>query len=498
MHYNAPRYIGFGRVIYFMKSKSTRRPPSKVRLPLWLWGIIAGLAVILLIGISVWLFRTVQTTVASFDVVNPDFSDVTVSNSASPQNAENLNEPELTIDQPGAPLISSEALEAWDGTERVTILLLGIDQRCEETGPTHTDTMMLVTIDPLGLSASVLSLPRDLWVEIPGFGLDRINQANYLGDAFEYPGGGPILATETVESLLGIDINYYVAVNFDAFVQAVDLIGGIEIEVPEDIDDQTYPDRCYGYDPFTIEAGTHQLSGEEALKYARTRATFGGDVDRAGRQQAVVMAVRDKAMQLDNVPQLIAQAPRLWQTFQENVRTNMTLDEALQLALLAQDIPRDSIYTAVIDFNYVYNEVTPDGRAVLVPIRENIRQLRDQLFTPPVIPTPVIENLPALMAAEDARVGIYNGTAVFGLAAATEEYLKEYGLKVTEIGNADSSAYLTSQVITYGKFPNTARYLTQLMHIPPLNVSEGTVPEGDFDVLVIIGNEWRVPDSDEP
>jgi hypothetical protein len=210
------------------------------------------------------------------------------------------------------------------------------------------------------------------------------------------------------------------------------------------------------------------------------------------------MAAREKALQLDNVPQLIAQAPRLWQTFQDNVRTNMSLDEALQLGLLAQDIPRDSIHTAVIDYDYVLNEVTPDGRAVLVPIRENIRQLRDQLFTPPVIPTPVIENLPALMSAENARVGVYNGTARFGLAADTEAYLKEYDLNLTEIGNADSSAYLTSQVITYGRFPNTARYLTQLMHIPPLNVSEGTSPEGDFDVLVIIGNDWEVPKSNEP
>jgi hypothetical protein len=173
------------------------------------------------------------------------------------------------------------------------------------------------------------------------------------------------------------------------------------------------------------------------------------------------------------------------------------VEEGLQLGLLAQDIPEGSIYTAVIDYNYVYNEVTPDGRAVLVPIRENIRQLRDQLFTPPIIPTPVIENLPALMADERARVAVYNGTAVFGLAAVTQEYLQQYGLNITEVGNADSSTYHTSQVITYGRFPNTVRYLTQLLHIPPLNLSEGTTPEGDFDVLVIIGDDWRVPGNED-
>jgi LCP family protein required for cell wall assembly len=455
--------------------------------------VITAVALLLLLALSLWLFRTVQSAVSTLEVVSPDFNNVAVAESPTQAGQTLPDSPQVLVDNGDTPLISSEALQRWQGTERVTILMLGIDQRCEETGPTHTDTMMVVTIDPLGLSAGMLSLPRDLWVEIPGVGVDRINQAHYFGETYEYPGGGPALAMETVESLLGVPVDYYVTVNFDAFVEMVDMIGGIDIDAPEAIDDPNYPDRCYGYDPFQIDEGMHHLDGQQALKYARTRATFGGDVDRAGRQQAVLLAVRDKVLQLENLPQLIAQAPLLWQTFQENVRTNLTLEEALQLGLLAQDIPESSIYSAVIDYNYVYNEVTPDGRAVLVPIRENIRQLRDQLFAPPVIPTPVIENLPALMANEGARVAVYNGTAVFGLATETEEYLKQNGINVTEVGNADSSTYLTSQIVTYGRFPNTARYLTQLMHIPPLNQSEGTTPEGDFDVLVIIGDDWRVP-----
>lgn len=488
-----PAQNGFGRINRMKSHTSSRRSPARVRLPLWLWGLLAVVATILLLAVSVWLFRTIQGAVSSTEVINPDFSDVIVAE-ASPDNQQNpMGTPSFTIIQPPTEGISSAALQAWQSTERVSILLLGIDQRCDETGPNHTDTMMVVTIDPLSLSAGVLSLPRDLWVEIPGFGTDRVNQANYYGEAFEYPGGGPALAVETVEALLGVPIDYYVTVNFDAFVEVVDLIGGIDIQAPEAIDDLSYPDRCYGYDPFHITAGNHHLNGQQALKYARTRATFGGDVDRAGRQQAVILAVRDRAVQLDNLPQLIAQAPLLWQTFQKNVRTNLSLEEALQLGRLAQNIPKGSIYTAVIDYNYVYNEVTPDGRAVLVPVRDNIRLLRDQLFTPPVIPTPMIENLPALMANENARVAVYNGTAVFGLAAATEEYLQQYGLNIAEVGNADSSTFLTSQVITYGHYPNTVRYLTQLMHIPPLNISQGTTPQGDFNVLVIIGDDWRVP-----
>jgi hypothetical protein len=131
----------------------------------------------------------------------------------------------------------------------------------------------------------------------------------------------------------------------------------------------------------------------------------------------------------------------------------------------------------------------------LVPNREKIRELRDELFTPPAIPTPVIENLPALTANEGARVAIYNGTSIFGLAAATQEYLQRFNINVTEIGNADSGNYRTSQIIDYGAHPNTTLYLTRLMKVPPLNISNGENPPGEYDVLVIVGNDWQTPDS---
>jgi polyisoprenyl-teichoic acid--peptidoglycan teichoic acid transferase len=477
-------------------SSPNRRPQTGVRLPLWALGLIAIVLLIILVGSSVWLFRTVREMTAAWEVTNPDFGVV-----EEPA----VNDPAVSPDQPlptratnsVSPLISlaAESITPWQGQERITILMLGIDQRCDETGPNHTDSMMLLTIDPVGLSAGILSLPRDMWVSIPNVGVDRINQANYFGEAYNYPGGGPALAMETVESLLGVKIDYYAAVNFDAFVQIVDEIGGIDLIVPEAIDDPTYPDRCYGYEPFSIAAGEQHLDGGMALKYARTRATFGGDVDRAGRQQAVVLAVRDRILRLEMLPQLVRGGPAIWGALQGNVRTNLTLEEALQLALLVQDIPRSSIKTAVINFDYVYPETTPDGRQVLVPIRDNIRQLRNTLFTPPVIPTPEIQNLPGLMADENARVAIYNGTPVFGLASETQAYLLANNVNITEVGNADTATYRTTQIIDYGNHPNTQRFLIQLMGIPPLNISNGENPDGDFDLMIILGNDWRVPDQ---
>jgi LCP family protein required for cell wall assembly len=483
-----------------MKSSSgQRRPPPKIRLPLWGVVLLTLVLGIFLVISGIWLFRTVREVAASWQTDSPRFVDSEENTGDSGMSG--LDEPLVSASTPVAgndTALSPEALQPWSGYDRVTILFLGIDLRCDEEGPTHTDSMMVITIDPVGMSAAALSLPRDLWVEIPGYGVNRINQAYFMGEAYDYPGGGAALAMETVEATLGVPVDYYAAINFQAFIDFVDLTDGITVNVEEPIEDPTYPDNCYGYDPFFIGPGEHDLDGAQALKYARTRATAGGDVDRAGRQQEVVLAVRDKVLQLNMIPRLLVQAPQLWQSFRQNVKTNLKLDEALQLALLAQDIPRDSIRMEVIDYDYVYNETTPDGQQVLVPNRESIRALRDQLFSPAAIPTPVIENLPQMMREEAARVVVNNGTSVFGLASETQDYLRGYGIQVVEVGNADSSTYPSTQILDFGTHPNTTRYIAELMGVPPLNISYSSKTAEDYDVLVIIGNDWSVPTPTPP
>ena len=177
-----------------------------------------------------------------------------------------------------------ETQEAWDGKSRVNLLIMGLDARDLEATAPRTDSMILFTMDPVNLTAGMISIPRDLWVEIPTSGYGRINTAHYLGDLYDYPGGGPALAALTVERNLGIHIDYYVRINFEAFVTFVDEIGGIDIEVPETIDDPLYPDNNYGYEPLYIEAGLQHFYGDMALKYARTRHSGNGDFDRARRQ----------------------------------------------------------------------------------------------------------------------------------------------------------------------------------------------------------------------
>ena len=465
------------------------------RLPIWALAILAGLLLIIVVASAVWLFRTVQNMALASMSSTPEFA--VPEEGVANEQVVTGDTPQDNSEQP-LPIIEPDEIEPWSGNERINFLFLGVDQRCDEEGPTHTDSIMMVTVDPLSMSVALLSLPRDLWLDIPGFGVDRINQAYYFGQAYEYPGGGQALAMETIEALLGIPVDYYVTVDFAGFIEAVDLIGGIVVDVPEPIVDPNYPDNCYGYDPFSLEAGKQRLNGEVALKFARTRATFGGDVDRAERQQEVLLAIRNQVLRVEQFPKLLVQAPQLWQTFQDNVKTNLSLEDALELALLVQEIPEENIQTAVLDFNYVYNETTPDGRQVLVPLRNEIRTLRDELFAPPAVPTPVIENLPQFMVQEGARVAIYNGTAVFGLAAETQSYLQDLDVDVSEIGNADSSTYKTSQILDYGFHPYTIQFLIQEMQIPPLNIKNATGPDGDYDVLVIMGNDWANQLQGEP
>lgn len=472
-------------------------------LPPWLIALLAVGVLLVLSGSGVAVYRWARGLASSVEVTAPPAlsAEETGGDSAEsdPINPSALSDPvvvEVGLESTPVPARSSGGtFQPWQGTERVTVLLLGNDLRCEEEGPNRTDSIMLVSFDPVARSASMLSLPRDLWVEIPGVGMDRINQAHYWGEYYEYPGGGAALAMLTVENLLGVPIDHYLTVNFDGFVQFIDLIGGIDIEIPETIDDPNYPDDCYGYAGFSVKAGWYEgFDGQATLKYARTRATPGGDVDRAQRQQAVILAVRDRVLRLNMLPQLIGRSPQLWQTLQNNVSTSLTDVEAIQLALLVQEVPRENIETAVIDYTGVIDKTTPDGRDVLVPLREKLRALRLQLFAPVSAPTPVVADLLEKMQAEGARVAVYNGTPVFGLAGRTQTYLVERGVDVTAIGNADAATYVTTLITDYGDHPHTLQYLTDLMQLPPLNADRSdATPPGDFDVLIILGNDWDVP-----
>jgi LCP family protein required for cell wall assembly len=283
---------------------------------------------------------------------------------------------DLPIEVDPAP--RSDSTPDWSQKERVNVLLLGVDQRPNEEGPWRSDTMIVATIDPKTMTAGAVSIPRDLYVEIPGYGEQRINMAHFLGDAYDYPGGGPGLAVKTIEYNLGIPIHYYVRVNFQGFREIIDYLGGITIDVEEEIWDYQYPDGQLGYTTVHIPEGTQLMNGRMALQYARTRHG-GTDFDRLRRQQQVIMAVRDKALRLDLLPRI----PALAATMGHTVSTNLQLGEVITLAQIAAQIDAEDIHFAVIDETMTVPIVLDNGADVLFLERDKLRGIVEEIFEAP-------------------------------------------------------------------------------------------------------------------
>jgi LCP family protein required for cell wall assembly len=291
----------------------------------------------------------------------------------------------------GAEPSSEETLVAvapWQDPRRVSILLLGIDQRAGETGTFATDTIILLSLDPVGKTGALLSIPRDLWVQMPGLNQPgRINTANIIGDDINYPGGGgPAYAARVVEKELGITIQHYVLINFEVFTTLIDAIGPVEVCPPEPIDDDKYPDGSYGTISIHFDAGCQALEAERLLQYARTRHSD-SDIGRSSRQQEVILAVRDKVLSAGGVLSLLPQVPTLWRSVQDNIRTDLTLEEVISLARTAETIPDSEIRQSQISFGEVELGTTADGDQILMPIHSDIQALVQDLFRPPGAPS---------------------------------------------------------------------------------------------------------------
>lgn len=271
-------------------------------------------------------------------------------------------------------------IEPWDGESRFTVLVMGLDRRPGETGLAYrTDTMLVVSLDPETNSIGILSIPRDLYVPVPGYSqLQRVNSAMVLGE-LQRTGYGPTLAMQTVQNNLGIRINDYFVVDFNGFIKFVDAIGGIEVTTNYTINDPAYPNMYYGYDPFYLPAGTHQLDGITALKFARTRHGS-SDFRRAQRQQDVIYAIRDKLLEPGVLASLIVQSPSLYEDFKDNTATGLTLDQIIQLTLYLKDVPKENISRGVIDQRYISNYQTPSGSQVLIPNRNRLGSLMVEIF----------------------------------------------------------------------------------------------------------------------
>jgi LCP family protein required for cell wall assembly len=385
--------------------------------------------------------------------------------------------------------IAGTKLTPWDGAGRVTVLLLGLDYRDWEANETasRSDTMILLTLDPQSKTAGILSVPRDLWVNIPGFKHSRINTAYYLGDAYQLPGGGPALAVKTVEQFLGVPINYYAQIDFGAFVRFIDEIGGVKVDVPAPITIDLLGTGVKTKKK--LKPGVQVLPGEWALAYARNRYTENGDFDRAARQQQVIMGIREQVLSVDILPKLISKAPALYGELASSIRTNLTLDEVIRLALLAQSIPEESIKRGIINKDNVFFGTTPDGQSILIPIPDDIQNLVDEIFAAGGAIGPQLPGTPQeQMKAEAAQLAVYDGSGDPSLGSRSVEYLRGLGANVTQTGAADR-AYNGTTIIDHTGNPYIVKYLVELLRIAPGNINVDFDPNSSVDVELYLGTD---------
>ncbi len=367
----------------------------------------------------------------------------------------------------------SEDLPDWDGNERVNIALFGVDSReGDEDESARSDTIIIVSIDPETKTAGMMSIPRDLQVDIPNLGTEKINAA--------YAQGGRELARAVVEYHFDINVHYYAEVDFVGFINIVDTIGGVVIDNPATIKDDDYEwTRVY------FPTGVQHMDGETALRYVRTRYDD-NDFARGQRQQQVLRALRQQGIRLN----LITQARSLLQDVEENFRTDLSMRQSLGLARLANDIEGEDIESySMIDCTT--EDYVPDLYYYLIPDWDCIHGVVETMI-------PVEEREPEEASVDhSARVLIENGTFVDGLAGRTRNFLNNAGYADVDIRQADDAGNIPeSSVVAYGEFEGTGRDVAEQIGLDPdtVIVEDGEHPDG-YDIIVILGDDSPDPDT---
>lgn len=389
--------------------------------------------------------------------------------------AKTVAKPAATAVAPTPTPAPEDTLPLWDGKERVTILLLGLDQREEDRGiPARSDTMVLLTMDPLNLTAGMLSIPRDLWVPIPGFENNKINVAHFLGEQAK-EGDGPELARRTVQKNFGVYVHYVARVDFKGFEKLIDEIGGVTIDVDRAVLDNEYPNErvANGIMRLYIPPGPQRMMGLQALRYARSRHVD-SDFGRNLRQQKVLQAAREQVLNAGIIPKL----PGMFAVLNQSIWTSVPWLDMLALANLGRRVDTSKIVTKQIDGTLV-DDVNGDG-TVLVPSRARIAPVVRDLF------------YDTLLKKDAARIEVLNGTARDGLATATRSALIDRGFDVVRADSATRANFTNTILVDNGAGKKyTIDRLRADLKLPASAVQTTRLVGSTADITIIIGADFR-------
>ena len=263
----------------------------------------------------------------------------------------------------------------------LNILIVGSDERHHDR-PWRSDVIMVAAVDFANREVGVVSFPRDLWVNIPTVGENRINTATFWGALNKYPDGGGIgLLADTIEANFGVRIDHYMKINFESFKDAVDALGGIDVVVDCPIAGRFPPQPGSTHLVYkTLQPGTYHMDGFFALRYVRERKST-SDVDRNRRQQRVLIALRNRAREVNIIPRL----PALYDAMRDSIETDLGLTDILALGRLGIQIDSENAHGFTIGFKETKSWRTPSGAAVLLPRMSMINDHIQHLFDEPSI-----------------------------------------------------------------------------------------------------------------
>lgn len=373
-----------------------------------------------------------------------------------------------------------------EGEGRVNVLLLGTGD-AGHAGEGLTDTIIVASIDPKTRDVVMLGIPRDLYVKIPGIGWDRINAAHALAEQ-QKPGSGPELAKKTVSDIINQPIHYFVRVDFTGLRSAVDALGGVDIYNSTDLNDPEYPcEKNEGRQcGFKLKSGLYHMDGSLALKYARCRkGNCGDDYGRAKRQQGVVVAMRDKAMQLGNILNP-AKVSELIGIVGDHLRTDVSVEEMKRLVDLGRKVNSNAIANKVLDAESegLVKNSSVGAASVVIPTAgmgnyTAIRAFVRSLF------------IDGYIKQEAAKVELRNSTAKPAAIYTLSGLLKSYGYNITKTSATAEGGEGKTRLIDYsnGKKPYTLKYLENRLKV---SAEKTDPPAGsESEITIILGADYK-------
>jgi LCP family protein required for cell wall assembly len=429
-------------------------------------------------------FRPVPWTPTGTYFPSPTFNPVTETPSPALTQTElptidanmliNTLEPLSTIDPSGSQVLNN-------GQETVNFLLIGSDRR--PGGSFRTDTMVIAILRPNEGQVSLISIPRDLWVSIPGWENQRINTAYQHGVSVDYPGGGAELLKETIQYNLGIRIDHTAMVEFDGFRKIIDTLGGVDVPVScpytdwRLIDPSYNPENENNWHLYTTGPGLIHMDGDLALWYARSRQKS-NDFDRGRRQQEVLRSLFSQALQAGTLGRL----PELYGNLKDTVDTDLGLVDLLRLSLYAPKLSSADIRGYYIRPPYVSSWITDGGAYVLLPNEDALQQMLTQ----------ALSASPQAPERQAVIIDVMNGTNVEGYANLAATRLNYAGYE-TNIIPSDRQDYAYSVLIdkTAAQDPNGASPILNVMGIQPGSVIASPDPNSKAHYLLIVGYDYE-------